>query len=527
MAAFNPDLPYPSQRQPVLARNVVATSQPLATSAGLRILARGGNAIDAAVAAAIALTVVEPTSNGIGGDLFAILHDGMNLHGLNASGRSPAAFTRDSFNAYDEIPMHGWLSVTTPGAPSGWLELSKRFGKLPFYELFEPAIEYAAEGFLVSPGTAQAWELAVDRMKEFPDFLSTFAPHGTAPRAGDVMELPDHANTLRDIAVTRTDSFYRGRLARAIVDHSTRTGGVFSLDDLSDHEANSVGTLSINFRGFRLHEIPPNGQGLAALMALSILSHFDLTKYDVDLADCIHLQIEAMKLAFADAHQHVADPKFMKVDPNDLLEPGYAQQRAALIKLDQAIDPQHGRQHAGGTVYLTAADAQGRMVSLIQSNFYGFGSGIVVPGTGIALQNRGRGFTLERGHVNEVAPRKRPFHTIIPGFVTKGGKPWMSFGVMGGEMQPQGHVQMIVRCCAFGQNPQAASDAPRWKVMEGRRVLLEHGWSNAMIENLRSRGHAVEMAEAKAFGGAQLIQKLPDGYLAASDHRKDGHAAGF
>ncbi len=526
-APFNPALPYPSQRQPVLARNMVATSQPLATSAGLRTLWRGGNAIDAAVAAAIALTVVEPTSNGIGGDLFAILHDGRNLHGLNASGRSPAAMERDQFGDATDMPVRGWPSVTVPGAPSGWLELSRKFGRLPFHELFEPAIEYAEGGFVVSPVTARAWQASVERLRDFPDFLAAFTIDGAAPRAGEVVELPHHAKTLREIAITRAESVYHGHLARAMVDHSDRSGGQFTLDDFSSHTATPVGTLSINFRGFRLHEIPPNGQGVAALMALGILSQFDLTRYDVDSVDCVHLQIEAMKLAFADAHRHVADPKFMQVDPNDLIEPEYTARRAALIKLDQAIAPQHGRPHPGGTVYLTAADGEGRMVSLIQSNFYGFGSGIVVPGTGIAMQNRGFGFTLERGHVNEVGPSKRPFHTIIPGFVSKDGRAWMSFGVMGGEMQPQGHVQMVVRCCAFDQNPQAASDAPRWKVMEGRRVLLERGWSSEMEHGLRARGHQVEIRESAEFGGAQLIQRLRDGYLGASDHRKDGLAAGF
>ncbi|MCS7032855.1 MAG: gamma-glutamyltransferase family protein [Phycisphaerae bacterium] len=525
---MNPDLPYPSRRQPVLADNVVATSQPLATSAGLRMLAAGGNAIDAAVSAAIALTVVEPTSNGIGGDLFAIVWDGHNLHGINSSGRSPAAWTRDRFEGMESMPSRGWMSVTVPGAPAGWVELSRRFGRLPLARLFEPAIAYAREGFPVSPITARAWQRSVERLGDFPDFLRTFAPEGRAPRAGERFASEAHAQTLREIATSGGESFYNGPLARKIAQHSENSGGLLTVDDLQEHRCEDSGTLSISYRGFRLHEIPPNGQGIAALIALGILAHFPLERLDVDCPDCVHLQIEAMKLAFADTRRFVADPKWMDIDPLDLLEPGYLAGRAALIDPKRAGDPPAGHPDRGGTVCLSAADAEGRMISLIQSNYLGFGSGIVIPGTGIAMQNRGHGFVLTRGHPNEVGPRKRPFHTIIPGFVTHQGKPWMSFGLMGGHMQPQGHVQMVVRCVDFGQNPQAASDAPRWQVVQGRKVLLEHGWPPGVVEELQARGHEVVLADATEFGGAQLIQRLPaGGYVAASDHRKDGHAAGF
>lgn len=528
MAEISFDLPYPSQRQPVLADNAIATSQPLATAAGLRMLAAGGNAIDAALAAAIALTVVEPTSNGIGGDLFAIVWDGHSLHGLNASGRSPASLSREHFDSMASMPIRGWEAVTVPGAPGGWIALSRKFGKLDFKKLFEPAIDYADDGFAVSPITARAWQRSVDVFKDFPDFLETFAPDGRAPRTGERFTSAAHAATLREIAFTAGESFYQGELARKIADHAAHTNGFITTDDLEQHEHDWPGTLSLNYHGHRLHEIPPNGQGIAALIALGILSNFDLRKFDVDSADCVHLQIEAMKLAFADAHRYVADPKSMDIDPLELLEPSYLAGRAKLVDAKRAADPQHGTPQKSGTVCLTAADSEGRMISLIQSNFYGFGSGIVVPDTGIALQNRGYGFTLQRGHPNEYAPGKRPFHTIIPGFVTKDGRPWMSFGLMGGEMQPQGHVQMMIRCVDFNQNPQAASDAPRWKVLEGRRVMMERGWSDTVINELKSRGHEIEIAPPGEFGGAQLIMRNGNrGYIAASDHRKDGHAAGF
>jgi gamma-glutamyltranspeptidase/glutathione hydrolase len=527
MIGFDYEFPYESRRAPVLARNVVATSQPLAAQAGLRMLLAGGNAVDAALATAIALTVVEPTSNGIGSDAFALVWDGNALHGLNASGRSPAAWTPQTFAGMSNMPVRGWGSVTVPGAVSAWVELSARFGKLAFEKLFGPAIEYAREGFLVSPIIARSWQRSVEIFADFPEFLHTFAPSGRAPRAGELFRSPDHARTLEEIAASRGESFYRGDLARQIVVHARATGGYFTLEDLAMNRADWVEPISCAYHDVRLHEIPPNGQGIAALLALGILANFSLRDNSPDRVDAIHLQLEAMKLALADAHAHVSDPSYMKLAPADLLDPDYARQRARLIDRKRATIAASGLPKRGGTVYLCAADASGMMVSFIQSNYGGFGSGIVIPGTGIAMQNRGFGFTLEPNHPNQVGPRKRPFHTIIPAFVTRDGQPLMSFGVMGGPMQAQGHVQVMTRIFHHGQNPQAASDAPRWRVDGGLDVSVEKGFAPDVIDELKQRGHQIKFADAVEFGGAQLIYKLDDGYLAASDHRKDGQAVGY
>lgn len=528
-AEFSTEFPYPSQRMPVLARNVVATSQPLAVQAGMSALARGGTAVDAAIAAATTLTVVEPTSNGIGSDLFAIVwHEG-KLHGLNSSGRSPALLDPAEFAGLDRMPTHGWAPVTVPGAVRSWSELSGRFGKLPFHTLFEAAHSYAAEGFMVSPVTAAAWQrAAAGPLARQADFVRDFTDDGRAPRAGQVVNLPGHASTLEQIAATDGDAFYHGELARAMDAHAQATGGWLRQDDLAAHSADWVDTISMDFHGVELHEIPPNGQGIAALIALGILKQFPLAELEPDSVEALHLQLEAMKLAYADTYRFVADPGHMEVTVSELLNPAYLKQRAGLIRRDAAQDFGHGRPQGSGTVYLTTADATGMMVSLIQSNYMGFGSGIVVPGTGIALQNRGAGFSLTPGHPNVAAPGKRPFHTIIPGFTTRAGQPDMSFGVMGGPMQPQGHVQMVLRTEVWDQNPQAASDAPRWQVMEGLKVIVEDGVDAATRAALNELGHQVSTDEPGAFGGAQLIRRLADGhYLAASDHRKDGHAAGW
>jgi gamma-glutamyltranspeptidase / glutathione hydrolase len=521
------DFPYSSRRMPVLARNVVATSQPLAAQAGLRMLLEGGNAVDAALAAAMTLTVVEPTSNGIGADLFAIVWDGRQLHGLNASGRSPAAWTPEIFQGHSEMPLRGWHSVTVPGAVSGWVELSHRFGKLPFERLFDPAITYAREGFFVSPITSADWADSVVRLNAFQQFMAAFAPGGRAPRPGERFVCPGQAQTLIDIALTRGESFYRGVIAEKLIAAARDDGGLMTHEDLAEHRCDWVGTISTDYGGVEVHEIPPNGQGLAALIALGILRHVPLDLSPVDSADSLHLQIEAMKLAYADAHRYVSDPAFQELDPRHLLDDTYFAERAALIDPLHALDPGHGRPRTGGTVYLTTADSEGRMVSLIQSNFAGFGSGIVIPGTGIAMQNRGHGFSLEPGHPNQVGPRKRPYHTIIPAFVMRDAKPLMSFGVMGGAMQPQGHVQILTRLLSYSQNLQAASDAPRWRIVRGRELLIEQGHSQSVIEQLRSRGHAITLADFTHFGGGQFIHRLDDGYLAASDHRKDGQAVGY
>jgi gamma-glutamyltranspeptidase/glutathione hydrolase len=515
---------------PVLAKNVVATSQPLAAQAGLRMLLKGGNAVDAILATAIALTVVEPTSNGIGSDAFAILWAGTRLHGLNASGRSPKGLTYDRFAGRKTLSSRGWDAVTVPGAVSAWAALSERFGRLPFADLFEPAIGYARDGFLVSPITARGWAYAPKIFKDFPEFAATFLPHGRAPRPGERFACPDQADTLEKIAASRGEAFYRGELAEKIAAHARATGGLMTVEDLAGHQADWVETIALDYRGLTLHEIPPNGQGLAALLMLGILRNFDLAAYPVDSAASLHLQLEAMKLAFADAHRYISDPATMDVAVEALLDESYLAKRAALIDLKEARIPAHGAPKEGGTVYLTAADASGLMVSFIQSNYSGFGSGIVVPGTGISLQNRGYGFTLEKGHPNQIDGGKRPYHTIIPGFLMDGQQPRMSFGVMGGPMQPQGHAQMVIRLRDYGQNPQAASDAPRWRVIEGLAVEIEAGFQPEVLAELERRGHHLKVIPPPnlgGFGGAQLIYRLEDGYLAASDHRKDGQAVGF
>jgi gamma-glutamyltranspeptidase / glutathione hydrolase len=522
------DYPYPSKRTPVFAKNVVATSQPLAVQAGLSMLQDGGNAVDAALAAAITLTVVEPTGNGIGSDAFSIIWDGKTLHGFNGSGRSPKAWSTEYFAKYNAMPTLGWDTVTVPGAVNLWVTLSERFGRLPFHRLFKPAIDYAKNGFLVSPFIAAQWADAALLYRDFPDFRSCFLLGERPPGEGSVFKCPDLADTLLDIAETKGKSFYTGRLAAKIIDHSERTGGWFAVEDLAEHASEAVEPLSVPYRDIRIHEIPPNGQGIAALLTLGILNHFDLSRFAMDSIDSLHLQIEAMKIAFRQVFRHVADPRTMTMDPVSLLDPSFLSKLAEEISMDRArpFSPIPGSE--GGTVYLTAADASGMMVSFIQSNYFGFGSGIVVPGTGISLQSRGLGFTLEPGHPNRVAGGKRPFHTIIPGFATKNRLPLMSFGVMGAHMQPQGHLQTMVRCIDYGLNPQAALDAPRWHVAHDFTLSFEDGFSTATLDELTRRGHHILKNTTRGlYGGGQIIRKLKEGYVAASDPRKDGHAAGF
>jgi gamma-glutamyltranspeptidase/glutathione hydrolase len=409
-----------------------------------------------------------------------------------------------------------------------WSALSKRFGKLAFTELFEPAIDYAETGFHVSPITAARWAEAQKVYRDFADFAKIFLPTGRAPEAGELFRCPPQAETLAEIAATRGESFYRGKLAERITAYAAATGGALSKEDLDEHQAEWVHTISLKYRNIRLHEIPPNGQGLTALIALGLLRHRDIANYAPDSPDSIHLQIEAMKIAFAEAHRHIADPLCMDIDPHDLLDDAFLERRAREINMDRARFPESELPIEKGTVYLCAADRDGLMVSFIQSNFWGFGSGIVDPQTGISFQNRGLGFTLQHGHPNCVAGGKRPYHTIIPAFVTQNSLPLMSFGVMGGHMQPQGHVQMMLRIFAYGQNPQAASDAPRWQVAEDKKVAFERGFDKRTIRELKQRGHKIITdAPPWLFGGAQLILKTPNGYCAASDHRKDGQAVGF
>jgi gamma-glutamyltranspeptidase/glutathione hydrolase len=528
---FSHEAPYRSRRSPVLARNVVATSQPLATQAGLEILHAGGNAMDAALATAIALTVVEPTSNGLGSDAFCILWDGKRLHGLNASGRSPAAWNPVRFAGRTSMPQRGWDSVTIPGAVSAWVELSTKFGRLPFERLFEPAIRYATRGFHISPMVAEQWRRAEETLAGQPGFADHFLPEGRAPRAGELFFSPATARSLELIAATRGEAFYRGALAGKIADFSRACGAALTGDDLASHSLDWCGTIHQTFGTASLHEIPPNGQGIAACMALAILQHVGIADEHPDSAQAFHLQIEAMKLAFADTAAYVADPSFMAgVTAAHLLDPGYIASRAKLIDRRRAQDFGAGRPGGSGTVCLAAADESGMMVSYIQSNFSGFGSGVVVPGTGISLQNRGYGFSLQPGHPNEVGPSKRPFHTIIPGFVMKNAEPQMAFCLMGGQMQAQGHVQMFLRTQVWSQDPQTASDAPRWRVIDGMTVSIESAAGADLMQDLTARGHRLkpEVYEGESsFGGAQLVHRIAGGYVAGSDSRKDGQAAGF
>jgi len=526
--------PYPSQRSPVLAKNIVTTSQPLAAAAGLDVLRAGGNAVDAAVATAAVMAIVEPGSNGLGADNFAMVwHEG-KLYGLNASGRAPRAATADSFGNRRTMPATGWSAVTVPGAVSGWVALSKRFGKLPFAKLMEPAIHYASDGFPVAPLTASHWGGARSLGREFPEFAKLFVPGGRTPEAGEIFANPDAGRSLKLIAESSGEAYYRGELARKFAAHAAASGGLFTAEDLASHAADWVEPISVEYHGARICQIPPNGQGLAALQALAILQQRDIRGLAPDCPDVQHLGIEAMKLAFADAHQFIADPAYMTVTPEQLLDPKYIARRAALVLPDRAGDPQAGMPKDGGTILLATADAAGTMVTLIQSNYQGFGSGIVIPGTGIHLQNRGACFVLTPGHCNRIAGGKRPYHTIIPGFVTRkndagGEEPFMAFGVMGGFMQPQGHLQVATRMIDFHQNPQTALDAPRWQVLDGKRVTIEPGFEKSVYDELQRRGHELTLASHRAiqFGSGQVILRLKDCYAAASDPRHDGQAVGY
>ena len=525
------DFPFPSQRMPVLADNVVATSQPLAAQAGLSVLSRGGNAVDAAIAAAAALTVVEPTSNGLGGDLFALVWRSGVLHGINASGRAPALLDGDVVRRAGAMPKVGWWPVTTPGAVSGWVALSERFGTQPLSTVLAPAIRYAREGFLVSPQTASAWARAADRFAGFAAFREVFLPRMRAPRAGERFSAPSHGATLEAIAETRGAAFYTGTIAAAMDAAARAEGGFLRAADLAAHRPSWVTPLSVPYRRrWRLHELPPNGQGIAALIALGILDRLPTGGHAPGSGPWVHLQIESMKLGFADAHRYVSDPDFADIDVRTLLTPAYLDGRAALVDPGRAQDFSHGAPRPGGTVLVTAADAAGTMVTLIQSNYMGFGAGVVVRGTGVALQNRGCGFSLDAGHPNAVSGGKRPYHTIIPGFLTCEGAPVAALGVMGGPMQPQGHLQVVSHLVDQGLNPQAALDAPRWRLESGRAVSLEDGWPPAVIDWLRGAGHDLREGQPRTvhFGGGQVVWRLEDGgYVAGSDLRRDGQAVGW
>ena len=527
---------YPSSRHVQFAKNgMVCTSQPLAAQAGLAMLQAGGNAVDAALATAIALTVLEPTSNGLGSEAFCICWIKDKMYGMNGSGFSPEALTREAvINAGHaaEVPKRGWIPVMVPGAPALWAKLHKSFGKLPFAKLFEPAIHYAEEGFPLSPTISQLWAKGYDIFKafegrrEFAPWFNTFAPRGRAPKVGELVKFPDHAKTLRLIANSYAEDYYHGEIADAIDKFSRETGGYLRKSDLEQYDAEWVEPIHTNYRGYDVWELPPNGHGIVALMALNILAGFDFAEKETP--ETYHKQIEAMKLAFIDGMTYVADPRFMKTKLDDMLSSEYAAARRELIG-KTALDPKPGNPFSGGTVYMCSADKEGNMVSLIQSNFMGFGSGIVIPGYGISLNNRGQCFKMDPKFDNCLAPLKKPYHTIIPGFLTKDGKPIGPFGVMGGYMQPQGHVQVMMNTLDFLMNPQQALDAPRWQWVGGKKVELEAGVDPKIIDYLKDHGHEVEVVKDLInFGRGQIIWRTDENVLCgATEPRADGTVACF
>ncbi|MCE7792237.1 gamma-glutamyltransferase family protein [Salipaludibacillus sp. CUR1] len=526
--------PYSSQRMVTYGRKgMVATSQPLSAQAGLDIMKKGGNAIDAAIATAACLTVVEPTSNGIGGDAFALVWTKNKLHGLNASGPAPQNISIEKLKeqGIEDLPKFGWTPVTVPGAPAAWAELSQKFGKLPLSETLAPAVNYAKEGFPLSPVLSYYWEKAAKNFGEildhdmFQSWFDTFAPGGRAPKAGEIWKSPGHAETLKAIGETNAESFYKGDLADAIDAFSQKYGGYLRKEDLERFEPEWVTPVSVNYRGYDVWEIPPNGQGLVALMALNTLKNDTFSVRENE--ETYHKQIEAIKLAFADGEKYITDPDYMSRKTEDLLSDAYGEKRRELIG-DEAIQPEAGDPSSSGTVYLSTADGEGNMVSFIQSNYMGFGSGLVVPETGISLQNRGHNFSLDPAHDNALKAGKRPFHTIIPGFLTKGNHAVGPFGVMGGFMQPQGHLQMVMNTVDFGLNPQAALDAPRWQWMKDKQVLVESSVPAHIVHALEARGHDVKLTHISgSFGRGQIIWRDPvTGVLCGgTEARTDGAIA--
>ncbi|PTM58446.1 gamma-glutamyltransferase family protein [Desmospora activa] len=527
--------PYPSQRMTVYAKNgAVATSQPLAAAAGLEILRKGGNAIDAAVATAAVLTVVEPTSNGIGGDAFALVWTGGRLHGLNASGPAPQLLTPEVVKGkgLESMPTYGWLPVTVPGAPAAWAALVERWGKLTLKQVMEPAIRYAEEGYPLSPVLANYWSRAVHTAKQrwnedlYQEWFQVFAPEESAPREGELWRSPAHARTLLQIAETGAKSFYRGELAERIDAHARATGGMLRGEDLADYRPEWVDPISVSYRGHEVWEIPPNGQGLVTLLALRLLEEREFVARE--RIDSFHRQIEAIKLAFAIGKETITDPDKMKWSVEKLLSDAFIREQRT--RMGEEARTYHGvKPDAGGTVYLATADGEGNMVSFIQSNYMGFGSGIVVPDTGIALQNRGHTFSLDPDDINVLAPGKRTYHTIIPGFLTRAGEAIGPFGVMGGFMQPQGHLQVVMNMIDFHLNPQSTLDAPRWCWTEGKTVQVERGVPAWIVQGLLEKGHDIRIApNAGPFGRGQLIRRDEAGVLAvATEPRTDGSVAAF
>ncbi len=529
--------PYASNRFPIYAKEgMVATSSPQASAAGLEMLKQGGNAIDAAVATATALTVCEPSANGIGGDAFALvwIEKEKKLYGLNASGFSPKNISIDLVKERyktDKMPVYGWAPTMVPGAPSAWVSLSKRFGNLPLTKVINPAVSYARNGYPVAANLSKMWTLAYKKYleinsekPEFKEWFNTFAPNGRAPLAGDIVRLPNHANTLEEIAKTNGKSFYGGALAKKIVADSNEFGGFFSIEDFADYTPEWVEPISINYRGYDICEIPPNGQGIVALMALNILKEFSFDNRDS--VSSFHTQFEAMKIAFADGKHYITDARHMKVKSEELLSPLYGKHRAKQIT-EQANQPCPELPPKSGTVYLCTADSQGNMVSYIQSNYMGFGSGIVVRDTGISLQNRGHDFSLDEKDANCLLPCKKSYHTIIPGFIMKDGGAVGPFGVMGGYMQPQGHVQVAMNLIDFNLNPQQALDAPRWQWIEGKTFEVENTFPNEIAKELANKGHTIKVAlDNSSFGRGQIIIRQENGVLVGgTEGRTDSNIA--
>ena len=532
-------------RSEVIAQyGMACTSQPLASQAALDILKKGGNAIDAAIAANAVLGLVEPVSNGIGGDLFAIVWDAKTkkLYGLNASGRSPESLTLDYFKkeGYNRIPSYGPLPVSVPGCVDGWFELHDKFGKLPMQEVLKPAINYAKNGFPVTELIAYYWQGNARYLQKFPNFKEIFMPGGNAPKKGEIFKNPYLAETLSKIAGQGRDYFYKGEMAHVIDKFMHEQGGFLSFEDLAKHHSEWVEPISTNYRGYDVWELPPNGQGTAALQILNILEVFDIASMGFGSNDYIHHFVEAKKLAFEDRAKYYADPDFADIPLDWLISKEYGMKRAKLINPNLAARKvEAGKLEHGNTIYLTVADNEGTMVSLIQSNYRGMGSGMVPPGLGFILQDRGELFSLEENHANKFEPGKRPFHTIIPAFITKDGEPWVSFGVMGGSMQPQGHAQIVINMIDFGMNLQEAGDAPRIrhggssqptgsKMTNGGTVFLESGISYETLRSLMKKGHSIEWTTG-GFGGYQAIMwdKKNKVFFGASESRKDGQAVGY
>lgn len=534
---------FTTRSEIIATHGMAATSQPLATQVALDILKMGGNAIDAAIAANATIGLMEPNSNGIGGDLFAIIWDAKTrkLYGLNASGRSPAGLTLDYFKSkgYEMVPELGPLSVSVPGCVDGWFEMHGKFGTMPMEQILQPAIDYASEGFPLSEIIAEGIAGNSRVLANYPGFKDVYMPNGRSLEKGEIFKNPYLSKTLILIAKDGRDAFYKGEIARTIDKYMKENGGFLSYNDLKNHKSEWVEPASTNYRGYDVWELPPNGQGIAALQMLNILEAYDLKSMGFGTSEYMHLLIEAKKLAFEDRSKFYADPDFNEIPVDWLISKDYAAERRELINTDRsAANYEPGNLRNGDTIYMTVADEQGNMVSLIQSNYFGMGSGMTPTGLGFVLQNRGNLFNLKEGHFNTYEPNKRPFHTIIPAFVTKGGEPFLSFGVMGGSMQPQGHVQVLVNLLDFGMNLQEAGDAPRinhsgssqptgQKMSDGGTVNLEYGFSSKAIQDLLRKGHAIKASTPGIFGGYQAMM-LKDGvYYGASESRKDGQAAGY